>query len=70
MKVKRLLQAQSLPYHMVAELIDGRFAKFSIVPAREITDKELTILPYYRAVGRAAEEAPEYMYQMYGLTKK
>lgn len=70
MKVKRLLQAQSLPYHMVAELIDGRFAKFSIVPAREITDKDLTIIPYYRVVGRAAEEAQEYMYQMYGLSKK
>lgn len=70
MKVKRLLQAQNLPHHMVAELIDGQYARFDIVPAREITDKDLTILPYYRAVGRAAEEAPEYMYQMYGLTKK
>lgn len=70
MKVKRLLQANSMPYHMVVELVDGRFASFLISPFREIKDADLKALPFYRAAGRNGIEAPGYMYGLYGFEKK
>lgn len=69
MVVKRLLQATNMPYHMVVELMDGRFARFLIVPFRAITEDDLEPVPYYRAVGRCADEEQAYMYSMYGLVK-
>lgn len=68
MKVKRLFK-ESMGYSMVAEKEDGEFVKFLMIPARHITEGDLQPLLYYRAVGKAAEEVPEYMYTMYGLTK-
>lgn len=59
-----------MPMHMVIENMDGRFARFLITPTREITENDLTYLPYYRAIGRSAEEAKGYMYSMYGFTKE
>lgn len=70
MNVKRFLQSQNLPHHMEAEQIDGRYVRFDIVPTSEITDKNLAILPYYRAIRKAADEPSEYMYQMWGVSKK
>lgn len=69
MVVKRLLQASNMPYHMVVELTDGRFARFRVVPFRAITEEDLEPVPYYRAVGRGADEEQAYMYSMYGLKK-
>lgn len=68
MKIKRLFK-ESMGYSMITEMEDGSFAKFLITPSRKIAEKDLTPLPYYQAAGKAAEEAPEYMYTMYGLTK-
>lgn len=69
MKIKRLFETPSMPMYMVIETPDGRYAKFFITPARKITEKDLQPVPYYRVIGKAAEEAKEYMYKMYGLTK-
>lgn len=68
MKIKKLFK-ESMGYSMVVEREDGSFSKFLMTPARKIAENDLTPLPYYRPVGRAAEEAPKYMYTMYGLTK-
>lgn len=68
MKIRRLFK-ESVGYNMVVEMENGSFSNFLMTPMRKITEIDLTPIPYYRAVGKAAEEAPEYMYTMYGLTK-
>lgn len=70
MKVKKLFKDCGLAYNHVVQLCDGRFARFLMVPFRKISEKDLTILPNYRAVGVRAEEAEDYMYRSYGLEKE
>lgn len=69
MKIKMLFGDASLPAHMVAETLNGKFIKFLSTPFRKVEEEELSPLPYYRAIGRNAEEAPEYIYRQYGLEK-
>lgn len=69
MKIRKLFNSRIYPYHMVLETTGGAYMKFLITPARVIGENDLTPLPYYRAVGRNEEEAPEYLYKMYGLEK-
>lgn len=69
MKVKKLFKDCGLAYRHVVQLCDGRFACFLMSPFRKISEKDLTELPHYRAVGIRAEEAEDYMYKWYGLEK-
>lgn len=69
MVVKKLFLSANYPTHMVVEIETGRYGKFLAVPARKVREDEVTPLPAYIAKGNNAEEAPEYMYTMYGLEK-
>lgn len=69
MEIRRLLQPNNMGYTLVVETTEGKFASFQSIPTREIKPSDLHMLPYYRAIGRSAEEAPDYMYKMYGLTR-
>lgn len=70
MVVKKLFLSANYPSYMVAETEKGRYGKFLAVPARKVREEEVTPLPAYIAKGNNAEEAPEYMYMMYGLKKQ
>ena len=70
MKVKRLMANTGLARHEVVEMADGKYYRFEMTPAREITEKDLTEVPYYNPVGEHAEEAGIWMYNMYGPEKE
>ena len=69
MIIKKMYQTQKFPYHKVVKTLDDKYMMFKIIPARQITEKDLTPVPYYAEKGKNAEEAPIYFYQMYGLEK-
>ena len=69
MKVKKLYTAQKFPRYMVIETLTGEMKMFLITPVRKIEESDLIPLPNFKPVGRNGEEAQEYMYKMYGLTK-
>lgn len=69
MKVEKLFTSAGYGFHYVVKR-DGKYYKFWITPFREIQDKDLTHLPYYREMGKRALEAPRYMYKCYGLEKE
>lgn len=69
MKIKKLFIGIGLPYCCVIQLLDGSFAKFFISPFRNITEKDLSII-YYIPSGKHKEEAPEYLYHLYGFEKQ
>jgi len=69
MKVKMLYASTSFVNHCVVKLDDGSFAKFSMVPFRNVQKTDLQPLVAYQAAGRMKEEAKDYMYRMYGLEK-
>lgn len=69
MKVKKLYDSISAPNHFVVETTEGDFFKFIAVPYRKITEKDLTPLPYFRAIGNNGKEADEWLYKTYGLEK-
>lgn len=70
MVVKKLFLSQNFPAHMVVETEKGVYGKFLATPAREVQTEDITPLPAYVAKGNNAEEAPDYLYRMYGLEKK
>lgn len=47
-----------------------KVCKFARSPFREITETDLSPLPGYIAKGNNAEEAPEYLYRVYGFEKQ
>lgn len=69
MKIKKLYAFGPLVNHYVVQTVDGTFAKFRITPFRTISEADLTPVPFYRAEGNNGEEAPDYLYKLYGLTK-
>ena len=69
MEIKKLYIARRYPYHMVLETLTGEMMKFYIAPIRHLAISDLTPVPYYNVQGNNAEEAPNYMYTIYGLEK-
>ena len=69
MRVKKLYNASRFPDYMVLETTMGEMMKFCITPARHLTESDLIPVPYYKAQGNNAEEAPDYMYKIFGLEK-
>ena len=69
MKIKKLYNPVSSPLHLVVETTEGEFFKFIATPYRKITEKDLTPLPGFRALGNNGKEAEEYLYRFYGLEK-
>lgn len=69
MKVEKLFALSGYGFHYVVKK-GGKYYKFWIAPFRTIEDKDLTVLPYYREMGKRAIEAPGYMYKCYGLKKE
>ena len=69
MEIRKLYESGQFPYHMVVEGINGGFSKFYIIPARRITEADLSPLPFYLPKGKNGKEAAPYVYQMYGFTK-
>lgn len=69
MKVLKLYAANCYPNRMVVKTLDGTFHSFFITPAREIGSRDLLPMPYYIPRGNNAEEAEDYVYQMYGLQR-
>lgn len=69
MKIKKLYTSGPLVNHYVVKTVDNTFAKFRITPVRPISEADLTPVPFYRDEGSNGEEAPEYIYKLYGLTK-
>ncbi len=59
----------SLPNHVVAELIDGSLAKFFLTPFRGI--KEIDLTPYKGDHPRKSkgQPLPDYLYKFYGLAR-
>lgn len=70
MIVEKLFLSRNFPIHMVVETEKGVYGKFLATPARKIREKDITGLHAFVPRGRNSEEAPAYMYKMYGLTKR
>lgn len=69
MKVKKLYTAMNLPFRMVIETVDGEYKSFHIIPARKLTEKELTPMKYWKPKGNQDKEAEPFFYDMYSLEK-
>lgn len=67
MEIKKLYKDCGLGNNYVAQLCDGSFARFLATPFRQINEKDLIKMPYYRAVGHRGEEVEPYIYKLYGL---
>lgn len=70
MVVRKLFLSQNFPAHMVVETEKGVYGKFLAAPARKVQKEDITSLPAYAAKGNNAEEAPDYLYRMYGLKRR
>lgn len=70
MVVEKLFLSQNFPSHMVVETEKGVYGKFLATPARMVQEEDITSLPAYTAKGNNAEEAPDYLYRMYGLERR
>lgn len=69
MKVKKLFETEKLPYHMIVEMPDGKYNMFRIIPAREITESDLSPAKFWFPRGNQSKEAASYMYNIYHLEK-
>lgn len=69
MKVKKLFETEKLPYHMVVEMLGGEYKMFCIIPAREITERDLSPVKFWLPRGNQSKEAAPYIYNMYHLEK-
>lgn len=70
MVVEKLFLSQNFPSHMVVKTEKGVYEKFLATPARKVQEEDITSLPTYAAKGNNAEEAPDYLYRMYGLKRR
>lgn len=70
MKIKKMYTAQIYPNQYVVKNMDGSYARFLITPFRKISKDDLTKINFYPDKGRNAEEAPDYLYDLYGLQKE
>ena len=70
MTVQKMFRFSGYASHHAIRDINGEYYIFYDTPARHITAADLKPAPYYRECGRLAEEAPGYMYRMYGLQKE
>ena len=68
--VEKLFLSQNFPSHMVVETEKGVYGKFLATPARKVREEDITSLPAYVANGNNAEEAPDYLYWMYGMERR
>lgn len=69
MKIKKLYATEKYPNVYVLENLEGEFYKFFISPFRNITEKDLRPVLYYRPWGNMGTEAGDYIYKLYGLEK-
>lgn len=70
MKIKKMFKADNLQNRYVVQKCTGEYAAFTVSPFRQVEEKELKPMPYFRAVGENAEEAEDYLYKMYGFEKE
>ena len=70
MVVEKLFLSQNFPSHMVVETEKGVYGKFLATPARKVREEDITSLPAYVANVNNAEEAPDYLYRMYGMERR
>lgn len=70
MKVKKMFKSSNLGMRYVVQKCDGGYASFMASPFREIREEDLKRMPFFRAIGKNAEEAEEFMYNLYGLEKE
>lgn len=69
MKIKKLYATEKYPNVYVLEDLNGDFYKFFISPFRNVTEKDLRPVPFYRPIGNMGTEARPYIYKLYGLEK-
>ena len=73
MKIRKAWDLIAIQSHCVVEMLDGTLKMFSRLPARQITEKDLTDYkghhPEVYAANKAAWETWNIMYRMYGLEK-
>lgn len=69
MKIKKLYASGKFVNNYVVKTVDDTFARFRITPFRTITEADLTPVPFYCDEGNNGEEAADYIYKLYGLTK-
>lgn len=70
MKIKKMFKANNLPNRYVVQKCTGEYASFLVSPFRQVEEKELKPMPYFRAAGDNAEEAEDYLYKLYGFEKE
>lgn len=68
--VEKLYLSKRFPAHMVVETEKEVYGKFLATPARKVQEEDITSLPAYVAKENNAEEAPDYLYRMYGLERR
>jgi len=59
---------ESLPSHIVVELVDGSLAKFTLTPFRNVQG-EMTAYKSYHPRQSKGQPLPEYLYRHYGLSR-
>lgn len=69
MEIKKLFMSNNFPQHYVLQAQDENFYRFYMTPFRHLTAADLTPMPYYQEKGENAQEAPLYLYKLYGLEK-
>ena len=70
MKVKKLYNVPNYSQtHLVVETTDGKFYSFNHTPFRKITEDDLSPLHGFIPKGNHDQEAPDFMYCIYGLEK-
>lgn len=69
MKVEKMYISNVFSNQYVVKKENGMYARFAISPIRQISERDLTNVPFYQETGNNSKEAPEYMYKLYGLHK-
>ena len=69
MKISKLFYSRNFYNNMVLKTLEGEYRTFTIAPFRTITDSDLHPIEAYPENGDYAEEAPEYLYHLYGFER-
>lgn len=66
MKVQKVIFVSSLDFEKSVIKKDDKYYSFQITPFRQLTEDDLTLIPYFRET-KTQEEMPNYLLRFYGL---
>lgn len=66
MKVQKAIFVSSLGFDKSIVKLNDKYYSFEITPFRNLTEKDLTLIPYFQET-KTQEEMPDYLLRFYGL---